>query len=97
MLGQTVIFQVVFSFRFLKRVLICGIFILLLLLFNGRYAPSKRWHIDTIMRVLTTVNHYFYLLSLYSIVSGAFLVGLRLEIVNSVNLATAPTISYTRT
>ncbi len=26
-----------------------------------RYAPSKRWHIDTIMRVLTTVNvfHWF--------------------------------------
>lgn len=24
--------------------------------FSPRYAPSKRWHIDTIMRVLTTVS-----------------------------------------
>ena len=24
-----------------------------------RYAPSKRWHIDTIMRVLTTVSSFF--------------------------------------
>uniref|UniRef100_A0A8C2JS58 AP-1 complex subunit gamma n=1 Tax=Cyprinus carpio TaxID=7962 RepID=A0A8C2JS58_CYPCA len=29
-----------------------------LVLFTGVYAPSKRWHIDTVMRVLTTAGSY---------------------------------------
>lgn len=45
-----------FSCLTLKKVF-CFVFVINLICFCCyRYAPSKRWHIDTIMRVLTTVR-----------------------------------------
>lgn len=35
-------------------------------LFDFRYAPNKRWHIDTVVKVLTTVRAYLQFMSFIS-------------------------------